>query len=53
MREGGGELRSQLSVSELPVVSCCVGFEDADGCGGDTHFSGVLSFSTNAHELHE
>ncbi len=29
--------------------SGCVGFGEADGCGGDTHFSGVLSFSTNAH----
>ncbi len=30
--------------------SGCVGFGDADGCGRDTHGSGVLSFSTNAHE---
>lgn len=37
-------------VREGVRVSGCVGFGDADGCGRDTHGSGVLYFSTDGHE---
>jgi hypothetical protein len=43
-------LSKRERVREGVRESGCVGFGEADDCGRNTHGSGVLSFSTNAHE---